>query len=60
MTKSRWTLMLVPHDNERVRSFQVSLKDVRAIVSAVLMVAFLLGWGLLGASFVFRPVRHGA
>lgn len=35
--------MLVPHDNERVRSFQVSLKDVRTIVSAVLMVAFLLG-----------------
>jgi murein DD-endopeptidase MepM/ murein hydrolase activator NlpD len=43
MTKSRWTLMLVPHDNERVRSFQVSLKDVRAIVSAVLLVALLLG-----------------
>ena len=35
--------MLVPHDNERVRSFQVSAKDVRAIVSAVLLVSFLLG-----------------
>jgi septal ring factor EnvC (AmiA/AmiB activator) len=35
--------MLVPHDNERVRSFQVSGKDVKAIVSSVLLVAFLLG-----------------
>jgi murein DD-endopeptidase MepM/ murein hydrolase activator NlpD len=43
MPRSRWTLMLVPHDNERVRSFQISAKDVRAIVSAVLLVAFLLG-----------------
>ena len=37
--------MLVPHDNERVRSFQVSAKDIRAIVSAVLLVAWLLGIG---------------
>ncbi|HEU0051539.1 MAG TPA: peptidoglycan DD-metalloendopeptidase family protein [Longimicrobium sp.] len=35
--------MLVPHDNERVRSFQVSGKDVKRILSAVLLVAFLLG-----------------
>lgn len=35
--------MLVPHDNERVRSFQISGKDVKAIVSAVLLVTFLLG-----------------
>ncbi len=35
--------MLVPHDNERVRSFQVAWKDVRAIVSAVVLVVFLLG-----------------
>ena len=34
--------MLVPHDNERVRSFQVSGKDVKTILSAVLLVAFLL------------------
>jgi murein DD-endopeptidase MepM/ murein hydrolase activator NlpD len=35
--------MLVPHDNERVRSFQVAWKDVRAVVSALLLVVFLLG-----------------
>ena len=35
--------MLVPHDNERVRSFQVAWKDVRAVVSAILLVVFLLG-----------------
>jgi murein DD-endopeptidase MepM/ murein hydrolase activator NlpD len=35
--------MLVPHDNERVRSFQVSWKDVRAVVSAATLVVFLLG-----------------
>lgn len=35
--------MLVPHDNERVRSFQVSWKDVRAVMSALLLVVFLLG-----------------
>lgn len=35
--------MLVPHDNERVRSFQVSGKSIRNAVSAVLMCALLLG-----------------
>ena len=34
--------MLVPHDNERVRSFQISAKDVKTILSAVLLIAFLL------------------
>jgi murein DD-endopeptidase MepM/ murein hydrolase activator NlpD len=43
MSKSRWTLMLVPHDNERVRSFQVSGKSIRTAVYLVLMSALLLG-----------------
>jgi murein DD-endopeptidase MepM/ murein hydrolase activator NlpD len=42
MPGSRWTLMLVPHDNERVRSFQVAWKHVRNAVSSALVVVFLL------------------
>ncbi len=48
--------MLVPHDNERVRSFQVSAKDVRAIVSAVLLVAFLLG--TFSIAFFVKQSQH--
>lgn len=48
--------MLVPHDNERVRSFQVSAKDVRAIVSAVLLVAFLLG--TFSVAFFMKQGEH--
>jgi murein DD-endopeptidase MepM/ murein hydrolase activator NlpD len=43
MPRSRWTLVLVPHDNERVRSFQVSAKTVRSAISAVLAVVVVLG-----------------
>ena len=35
--------MLVPHDNERVRSFQVSAKSVRSAISALLAVVVVLG-----------------
>lgn len=35
--------MLVPHDNERVRSFQVSGKSIRTALSLVLTTALLLG-----------------
>lgn len=45
MARSKWTLMLIPHDNERVRSVQVSSSAVRALLSVL-----LLG-GLLSASF---------
>ena len=43
MPRSRWTLVLVPHDNERVRSFQVSAKAVRSAISALLAVVVVLG-----------------
>jgi murein DD-endopeptidase MepM/ murein hydrolase activator NlpD len=43
MPRSRWTLVLVPHDNERVRSFQVSAKLVRSVISASLALVMLLG-----------------
>jgi murein DD-endopeptidase MepM/ murein hydrolase activator NlpD len=45
MARSKWTLMLIPHDNERVRSFQITGSGVRACLSALLVV------GLLSASF---------
>lgn len=34
--------MLVPHDNESVRSFQISTKSIRAAVSAVVMMTVLM------------------
>jgi murein DD-endopeptidase MepM/ murein hydrolase activator NlpD len=43
MPRSRWTLVLVPHDNERVRSFQISAKSVRSAISAMLAVVVVLG-----------------
>jgi murein DD-endopeptidase MepM/ murein hydrolase activator NlpD len=48
--------MLVPHDNERVRSFQVAWKDVRAIISAVVLVVFLLG--TFTVAFFIKQSQH--
>jgi murein DD-endopeptidase MepM/ murein hydrolase activator NlpD len=41
MARSKWTLMLVPHDNEQVRAVQISSTGVRAILSVVLVLALL-------------------
>jgi murein DD-endopeptidase MepM/ murein hydrolase activator NlpD len=56
MPQSRWTLMLVPHDNERVRSFHVSGKSIRAAVSTVLLGALLLG--TFSIAFFVRQGQH--
>lgn len=48
MARSKWTLMLVPHDNEHVRSVQVSGRAVRTIVSLVLFIAVLSGTFSIG------------
>lgn len=56
MPQSRWTLMLVPHDNERVRSFQVSGKSIRAALSALLMGVLLLG--TFSIAFFLNQSRH--
>ena len=56
MAGSRWTLMLVPHDNERVRSFQVAWKHVRAVVSSILLVIFLLG--TFTVAFFIKQAQH--
>jgi len=48
--------MLVPHDNERVRSFQVAWKDVRAVISALVLVVFLLG--TFTVAFFIKQSQH--
>lgn len=56
MAGSRWTLMLVPHDNERVRSFQVKWQHVRAAISTALLVIFLLG--TFTVAFFIKQGQH--
>ena len=48
--------MLVPHDNERVRSFQVSGKSIRTAIYAVLMGALLLG--TFSVAFFVKQSQH--
>ena len=48
--------MLVPHDNERVRSFQVSGKSIRAALSALLLGVLILG--TFAVAFVLNQSRH--
>jgi len=56
MPGSRWTLMLVPHDNERVRSFQVKWQHVRNVVSTAVLVVFLLG--TFTVAFFIKQGQH--
>jgi hypothetical protein len=56
MPRSRWTLVLVPHDNERVRSFHVSAKAVRSVISAVLAVVVVLG--TFSVAFFVKQGQH--
>jgi septal ring factor EnvC (AmiA/AmiB activator) len=56
MPGSRWTLMLVPHDNERVRSFQVKWQHVRNAVSTAVLVVFLLG--TFTVAFFIKQGQH--
>jgi len=43
MEKSQWTVMLIPHDDERVRSIQLSGPGVKAVLSLVLLIVLLSG-----------------
>jgi len=56
MPGSRWTLMLVPHDNERVRSFQVKWQHVRTAISSAVLVVFLLG--TFTVAFFIKQGQH--
>jgi murein DD-endopeptidase MepM/ murein hydrolase activator NlpD len=48
MRRSKWTLMLVPHDNERVRQLQVSGAGLRTAVALVLAVVVVVGLAFVG------------
>ena len=48
--------MLVPHDNQRVRSFQVTGKSVRTVLSAVGLAALLLG--TFTVAFFIKQSEH--
>jgi murein DD-endopeptidase MepM/ murein hydrolase activator NlpD len=48
MARSKWTLMLIPHENQRVRSVQVSSIGVRVGLSAALLIALLTGTFSIG------------
>ena len=48
--------MLVPHDNERVRSFQVKWNHVRNVVSSAVLVVFLLG--TFTVAFFIKQGQH--
>jgi murein DD-endopeptidase MepM/ murein hydrolase activator NlpD len=48
--------MLVPHDNERVRSFQVSGKSIRTALYAALMTALMLG--TFSVAFFVKQSQH--
>ncbi len=56
MAGSRWTLMLVPHGNEQVRSFQVSARSIRNLVYGVLAVTLTLGTFSVG--FFVKQGQH--
>jgi murein DD-endopeptidase MepM/ murein hydrolase activator NlpD len=43
MARSKWTVMLIPHDNERVRSLQLSGSSVRTILASLLVVSLVFG-----------------
>jgi murein DD-endopeptidase MepM/ murein hydrolase activator NlpD len=43
MARSKWTLMLIPHENERVRSIQLSSIGVRVALSLALFLVVLTG-----------------
>jgi len=52
MVRSKWTVMLIPHDNERVRSIQLSSTGVRAVISLGLF--FVLLGSVFTAGFFLK------
>jgi murein DD-endopeptidase MepM/ murein hydrolase activator NlpD len=56
MARTKWTVMLIPHDNESVRSIQLSHTGVRALISLVLL--FLLVCSVFAAGFFLKQGQH--
>ncbi|HLL82735.1 MAG TPA: M23 family metallopeptidase [Longimicrobium sp.] len=55
MPRSRWTLMLVPHDNERVLSWQVTRRTVRTAISGAAVLVLL--FAIFGVGFFAKQGR---
>ena len=53
MRKRRWTVMVVPHDNEATRSWTLSESNVRSLRSAAAVVAL---FGMVGLGAVVTPL----
>ncbi|HEV2131716.1 MAG TPA: M23 family metallopeptidase [Longimicrobiaceae bacterium] len=56
MSRPKWTLMLIPHGEQEVKSVQLSTTGVRAVLSLLLLVALLLGTFTI--SLVTRQSQH--
>jgi murein DD-endopeptidase MepM/ murein hydrolase activator NlpD len=56
MAKSKWTVMLIPHDNDRVRSVQVSGSSVRAFLSGALILAIAVGG--IGGTYLLKDGQY--
>jgi murein DD-endopeptidase MepM/ murein hydrolase activator NlpD len=56
MPRSQWTLMLIPHDDERVRSVRVSSEGLRVILSLLLLAGLLVGTFSIG--FFVKQSHH--
>jgi murein DD-endopeptidase MepM/ murein hydrolase activator NlpD len=56
MARSKWTVMLIPHDTDKVRSVLISGAKVRAVMTGILLVA--LGFGGIATTFFSRSGAH--
>ncbi|CAN5757489.1 hypothetical protein BH23GEM7_BH23GEM7_12280 [soil metagenome] len=56
MSRLKWTLMLIPHGEQEVKSVQLSTTGVRAVLSLLLLAALLLGTFAIG--FLTRQSQH--
>jgi murein DD-endopeptidase MepM/ murein hydrolase activator NlpD len=56
MARSKWTVMLIPHDNESVKSVHLSSSGVRAILSGVLLILLLCG--VFTTGFFVKQGQH--
>jgi murein DD-endopeptidase MepM/ murein hydrolase activator NlpD len=56
MARSKWTVMIIPHDNERVRSVQLSSSGIRAALSVLLVVVLFAGTFSVG--FFVKQSHH--
>ncbi|MQA91980.1 MAG: peptidoglycan DD-metalloendopeptidase family protein [Gemmatimonas sp.] len=56
MDRSKWTVMLIPHDSEGVRSIQLSSSRVKGVVSILLLTVLLSG--VFTAGFFLKQGQH--